>query len=223
MANPTALALLRLIERRGTRPGERIPAEPALAVELGVSRPVLREALAVLEALGLLAARKGSGRVLMLFDFGDALAALAGYAPAGGRWLLDLLAVRQALESSLLSVAAATLTEDDFQDLEEVSAEMERKAEAGAYFGAEDQRFHALLYRNLNNEVLQGILAFFWQVYDQLGTGDLAHSQRLDETAAHHRRILVALRAGDIRRAEHHLNAHFYDTGFALSRHAENL
>jgi len=41
--------------------GERLPAERALAEELGVSRPSVREALRVLEAMGIVRTAVGSG------------------------------------------------------------------------------------------------------------------------------------------------------------------
>ncbi len=43
------------------RPGARLPSEPTLAVELGVSRPTLREALRLLANDGWLVRRHGSG------------------------------------------------------------------------------------------------------------------------------------------------------------------
>jgi GntR family transcriptional repressor for pyruvate dehydrogenase complex len=43
------------------RPGDRLPAERQLALDLDVSRPILRDALAQLEADGLIVARHGEG------------------------------------------------------------------------------------------------------------------------------------------------------------------
>lgn len=60
-----AAAIVRQIETlilRGVlRPGERLPAERDLAARLDVSRPTLREALAELEAQGLVETRPGAG------------------------------------------------------------------------------------------------------------------------------------------------------------------
>ncbi len=219
--NPIVQGLVRLIAEKKLKPGDTIPAELDLCVSLGVSRPVLREAISALEAIGLLTARKGSGRVLMPFNFGVAFAALAQHVTPKSKWLLDLLAIRQVLETNLLPVAASSISPEDYARLEETVAVMEAKALAGAHFAAEDRQFHSLLYGGLNNDVMLGLLNLFWTVYDQIDTDDLAHSQRLDETAAHHRRILAALQEGDIRRAQHHLNTHFYDTSFALSHLAD--
>ena len=43
------------------RPGERLPGERDLADRMGVSRPSLREALAAMQADGLLVTRPGAG------------------------------------------------------------------------------------------------------------------------------------------------------------------
>ena len=75
---------------------------------------------------------------------------------------------------------------------------MEAKAQKSDYFGQEDKQFQLLLYRNIGNEVLNELLELFWAIYDQLAIDALDHSQRLDETAAHHCRILTALKDGDI-------------------------
>lgn len=49
------------LDRGEYKPGGRLPSEPALAASLGVSRPTLREAIALLIAEGWLVRRHGSG------------------------------------------------------------------------------------------------------------------------------------------------------------------
>ena len=50
-----------LVLEGSLRPGERLPAERALAEEFGVSRPSVREAIQKLVARGLLVSRHGGG------------------------------------------------------------------------------------------------------------------------------------------------------------------
>lgn len=216
----TVHRLVTIFRDRGLKAGDKVPGEMEVSTLLGLSRPVVREAFSVLEAAGLLMARKGSGRVLMPFGFGSVANLLASYAVPNRKLILDLLAVRQVLESNMLPAAAAVMPAEDLDEIEHLVKAMEEKASRDSYFGEEDRQFHALLYRCLNNEVLQGLLSLFWSMYNELDTKELSHSQRLDETAAHHRRIFDALKSGDIRRAQHHLDTHFYDTAFALTHSA---
>lgn len=53
--------LLHLLEKGHFKPGEKLPSEPALAKELGVSRSTLREALLVFEEEGLISKKRGVG------------------------------------------------------------------------------------------------------------------------------------------------------------------
>ncbi len=53
--------LLDLLEQGFFKPGEKLPSEPVLAKELGISRSTLREALRVFEEEGLITRRRGLG------------------------------------------------------------------------------------------------------------------------------------------------------------------
>src|ERR1700744_6063721 len=53
--------LLQKSRSEGLAPGTRLPSEHAMASHFGVSRTVVREAIALLKADGLLTTRKGSG------------------------------------------------------------------------------------------------------------------------------------------------------------------
>jgi GntR family transcriptional regulator, transcriptional repressor for pyruvate dehydrogenase complex len=59
------------IESGALRPGEKLPAEPDLAGEFGVSRTVLREALKSLELSGYLEIRRGYGGGTFVAEHGD--------------------------------------------------------------------------------------------------------------------------------------------------------
>jgi GntR family transcriptional repressor for pyruvate dehydrogenase complex len=71
------------------RPGDRLPSERELAEHLGVSRAAVREALRVLEALGVLSAGVGSGP--------RAGSVLGGADPGAAAALANLLRLQLAL------------------------------------------------------------------------------------------------------------------------------
>jgi DNA-binding GntR family transcriptional regulator len=86
-------ALTRAIESGTYRPGNPLPAEPALAEQLGVSRPTLREALRLLQERGLIQRKHGKGTFVrerpilkeLNRNFGiTSMIRAAGYTPSTG-------------------------------------------------------------------------------------------------------------------------------------------
>src|SRR5215472_7877037 len=90
-----ASRLGRLIADRDLREGDRMPSERELAVELGVSRPSVREAVRTLEARGRVAVRHGIG-VFVRKPAADE--PLAGVITAERVKLHDLFQMRLVLE-----------------------------------------------------------------------------------------------------------------------------
>ena len=61
LADTVAAELEKRILEGSLKPGDRLPAERALALDMNVSRPSLREAIQKLVAKGLLSTRHGGG------------------------------------------------------------------------------------------------------------------------------------------------------------------
>ncbi len=108
------------IEAQGLAPGDRLPPERELAVELGVSRATLAQALVALEMQGRVAVRHGDGAVIL--DPAERVAAvvtaLAGYTP-------------EALELARLPVMAGVLSAAAFGPDELRTAAADREIEGG--------------------------------------------------------------------------------------------
>lgn len=210
--------LLDLIREAAIQPGQRLPSEMALCKRFRASRPVIREALRSLEALGIIEARRGSGRVLRKFDLHAVTGGLASSLSHDAVNIVDLLSVRQALEVSFLPAAMMRLDGERAARLEELVQRMVARAERGEGFVAEDRQFHHLLFDALGNQVLVQFLDLFWRMFTAVDDGTMGRSAHLHESAMHHRRVLDAMMAGDARQAQHQMDAHFYDV---VSRLAE--
>lgn len=141
------------------RPGERLPAERALAEQFGVSRPSLREAIQKLVAKGLLVSRHGGGNFVaesLGSTFSDPLLHLLENNSDAQR---DLLEFRHTLEGSCAYYAALRATELDQQRLGEAFAALQdcygrEGTVTRAEEGAADARFHLAIAEASHNAVL---------------------------------------------------------------------
>lgn len=100
-------------------PGQRLPTERDLAVQLGISRSSMREAIRALTVLGVLEARHGSGIYVTQLEAGDLLETFGVVADLSrGPRLVELLEVRRILESTATALAAARITPDQLAEVE---------------------------------------------------------------------------------------------------------
>ena len=164
--------IMELILERGLEAGDALPTENELSAELGVGRNTLRESLKVLQALGVIEIRHGFGMFVAPSNF-DALA--DGLTFRGrlslrhhGQEALQLVEVRQALESGLIAGAMDLMTPERLLAVEESVLRMEALAGAGEDFVEADAEFHRRLFEPLNNDLLISLLGVFWNVYRRL-------------------------------------------------------
>jgi GntR family transcriptional regulator, transcriptional repressor for pyruvate dehydrogenase complex len=139
------------------RPGDRLPPEMDLAQHLGVSRPTVREALKVLEALNVLESSTGptGGTFVRSLDG----AGVAEYLNDSITLLLDideltleeLWSAREAIEIRTVGMAAIRRTEQDLATMREIIESDEHK-DFDAYFP--DITFHRAIASASRNRLL---------------------------------------------------------------------
>jgi DNA-binding FadR family transcriptional regulator len=205
--------IMELILDRDLEAGDALPTENELCVALGVGRNTLRESLKVLQALGVIEIRHGFGMFVAPSNF-EALA--DGLIFRGrlslrhhGLEALQLVDVRQALESGLIGSSMDVMTADQLAAIEESVVRMEELAESGETFVEADSDFHSRLFEPLNNELLLNLLGVFWKVYRKIHTEIGPGTEDLAAVAALHRNIYTAVAAGDKARAAEQLAQHF--------------
>lgn len=101
------------------RPGEKLPSERDFAVQLGVSRNTVREAVRMLEIAGLVSLKKGaSGGAFITSDNSDALAqGLVDGLTLANFSIADLMEARIALETAIARHAAVEITDGELDEL----------------------------------------------------------------------------------------------------------
>ena len=113
ISDAIAASLERRILEGSLKPGDRLPAERELAVELGVSRPSLREAIQKLASKGMVHSRQGGGTYVtdrLEATFIDPWREMLGAHP---NLREDLLDFRRMLEGQAAEWAAERATDAD--------------------------------------------------------------------------------------------------------------
>jgi DNA-binding FadR family transcriptional regulator len=199
-----------LIHAGEFRDGDRLPPERELAKQLGVSRPVVREAMIALEIAGLVDVRGGAGAFVKRAraDAGSLLAATADPGPGP----FDLIAARQMLEGEIAFTAASKVTQANLRSLTEAIDQMRSDIEAGRDTRQSDRLFHLRVAELTGNGVLSGLVDGLWAhmlapMFDVLGRhAGLRGKDRM--TIADHERIVEALGRRDAEAARAAMRAH---------------
>jgi len=205
--------IIELILERELEPGEALPTETELAALLGTGRNTLREALKVLQALGVIEIRHGFGMFVAASNFGALADGLTFRARLSlrhrGQEALELIEVRRVLESALIGGSMALMTPGQLAGLEASVRRMEALAGSGESFAEADAEFHRRLFEPLNNGLLRGLLGAFLTVCRGIQRDLGGEDVNLAAAAALHRGIYEAVAAGDAELAAERLGSHF--------------
>lgn len=179
--------------------GEKL-SEPELANRFGTSRGPLREALQRLEGMRLVERRPRQG---------------ARVAIVGLRELVDLYAVREALEGMACRLAAESMDADEVQSLRQLLVDHERRPDVQAdrgYFQAEALTdFHFRVVQASGNPELVAMLA--GQLYHRVRLYRYRSSQisrRPQRALKEHHQILDAIESHDGELAEILMRRHIH-------------
>jgi GntR family transcriptional regulator, transcriptional repressor for pyruvate dehydrogenase complex len=197
-----------LIDRGGFETGTRLPPERDLAVQLGVSRPSLREALIALDVEGRVEVRSGSGVYVSDAKPGPAQAKTAsmGESPS------QLMEARSVIEGELVTLACARIAPGPLLRLREILGEMEAAIERRSTKVDLDRQFHLTLADASGNAVLSRLVA---ELFDERHSPISAKiSSRFESTRTwkaalkEHEAILKAVEARDPIAAQAAMRAH---------------
>lgn len=137
-----ARLLCEQIAHHDLQPGDKLPSENALATHFGVSRPVIREAIAMLKADGLLETFQGSGAYIRQPEDSHPSDGLDTLTRASVGSLLDLINVRRVIEGEIAAQAAARRTADQLAAIDKALNRLRRVQAAGQSAVTEDRAFH---------------------------------------------------------------------------------
>ncbi len=132
-------------------PGDKLPTEPALVQEFGVSRTVIRESIAALRADGMVDSRHGVG----VFVNEPPAAPHRGLPPRAISKISDMLEeleLRNAVEMEAAALAAQRRSPAQEAKLMEKMMEFDALSQEGAVTSEADFEFHLAIARATNND-----------------------------------------------------------------------
>ena len=189
-------AIRKLIAEQGFGPGDALPSQRDLAVQLGVSRASLREALSSLSALGVISVQPGKGVFVQALE---PLSLTPGSWPfAAQASPLDIFQLRYALEGFAAGLAATLLSLDDLDALEANVEAMRRELRAEDFDAAArlDFEFHRRILLASGNQAMLNILTARADIFLESQKLPFIRAERAMETWQEHRKVLRALARG---------------------------
>lgn len=199
--------------RSGTlQPGAKLPTEQQLTVDHGVSRTVVREAVARLAADGLVTARQGAG--IYVNEVAPTLGGMLAEVTSKVSVVLNVLEVRMAVEIEAAALAAQRRSASQEADIAAAFAEFGDLLGRGEPTGAADFAFHRAIAAATNNP-------FYVEILDVLGrrtiprdlvttvaSGLLRSAEYQQKLQGEHRAILDAICDGDSASARDAMRRH---------------
>jgi GntR family transcriptional regulator, transcriptional repressor for pyruvate dehydrogenase complex len=197
-------------------PGDRLPGERALSAELGVGRSSVREALRVLEVLGLIRTQSGSGpsagAIIIATPGGGMSALMRLQVAARGFPVADIVRTRLILESSVAADLADAEPHADLSASERLLDAMDSPELAPSEFLALDAAFHLALAEASGNQVITATMAGLRSGIEGYALAGLATITDWQATSARlrreHRGIVEAIRAADAAAARTRIHDH---------------
>ncbi|MEL5992198.1 FadR/GntR family transcriptional regulator [Microbacterium phosphatis] len=208
-------------------PGDRLPGERDLATQMGVGRSSVREAIRVLESMGLIRTAAGSGpsagAVIVATPQGGMATLLRLQVAAKGFPFDDIVDTRVLLETSVVD-ALAREEAPDLAQAERTLEAMHDSALAPEEFLALDAAFHVWLAEASGNAVVAAIMSGLRTAIESYALQGAAMIDdwpgMVGELHQEHVGILEAIRAGDPDLARERIRSHI--AGFYAATHASH-
>lgn len=188
------------------KPGDRLPPEPELAIQLGVSRTSLREALKTLGGLGVLVAKKRGGTFIATSSSQSMLDPLIFSLIIEKGSKEELFELRVLLEVDAIELAIKKATEEDLASLAKELDEFEASIPEGNLdvLAELDYRFHQRIVEYTKNPSFVRVCRVVMQLFANPMKNTLYHVGP-EQVLASHRATYQAILDRDLLRAKDHI------------------
>ena len=172
---------------------DKLPSEMNLAKQYNVSRPVVREAIKLLQERGLVTLKTGSGAYITRPETSTVMNAINRIMQVDRIKSDDLTQMREILELSSVDRAVKCIADEQLREMDEILTKFEDKSLPLKERVKLDEQFHIAIAQATGNELLSmfvGVLTSLLR--DYMGKGILIEGG-IEDAIKRHREIYQAL------------------------------
>ena len=206
-------SIVDLLHERKLSVGDVIPKEVELAMALGVSRTVVREALVRLRMMGLIESKKKKGTVITSPDIFGMMSKSMNPHILGQDTLKEIFEIRLVLEIGMADLLFHRLKAEDIEELRRIVADEPPATQYHLFNIDHEVAFHSKLYDITSNQTLKKFQKMLLPVFDYVHHSGLLKKQLLLKTFVSHKELVDILENGDPDKfrlgMRNHLENHF--------------
>lgn len=225
LTDSVAEQLLEKIEGGAFPRGAKLPTEAVLSEEFGVSRTVIREAIARLKYEGLVESRQGSG--VFVTDQAGIRPLRIDFTDTGTlESVLQIVELRRSIEAEVAAQAARRRTDTAMTNIDAALAHLDATVAEGGDGVQADVAFHRAIAEATGNPYFLKTLAFLSQYLETATRVTRTNEARREDFSRQvreeHQAIVAAIRAGDADAARNAAQTHMYNAARRLSQLGED-
>lgn len=221
LSDKVARDLLQKIESGELPPGTKLPTEPELSKQFGVSRTVVREAISRLKNEGMVDSQQGSGVYVseqsqlrpLRIKVEDATSLES---------VMQIIELRRAIEAEVAALVAVRRTPKHLEAIGQALAAITADMTAGGNGVLADVAFHRSIAEATGNPFLLKTLIFLNQFLEAATRVTRSIEARRDdfmrEVREEHESIVAAIRAGDAVAARAAAQTHMFNVARRLAQ-----
>jgi DNA-binding FadR family transcriptional regulator len=219
LADQAARNLMAFIQAQALKPGSFLPPETQLAADLGVSRPIIREALKSLEGKGIIEVVSGKGAVIKPLDGQQLELYFQRAIQIESEAIIDLLELRKGIEVQSAALAAQRCTAEELATLAQIVGEMRRNLHNPEVYVELDIAFHNQIAAMTRNSLIRAMVQALRAAINSTINESMFRKQtdeQLEHVQLGHEAILASLQRGDAEKSGRAMTAHFADAVMSL-------
>jgi GntR family transcriptional repressor for pyruvate dehydrogenase complex len=195
------------------KPGDALPSESRIAASFGVSKPIAREAIRQLAAMGVVHIQQGKVTRVQALNAAP-LDRFFRFAVSGSKTgLIEAVELRRILEPPIAAHSAERRSDADLERLREILQRMEAALGDVPLWIEADLDFHEAIAASAGNRLLdfqiRGLRPVIRQVMEIFNSREARTQADWRQTYERHVRVVEAIAIGDTAAAQAAMNKHF--------------